>query len=127
VRDIEAILQREEDLQAIEEQATAAAVEQEALDNLAQDACDISSVPHLDLCSTTELMEVFTEYYDGDAEDMAKSKHRVSGDVIEANIDINAQEFDLDFSGKEFTLELPNMDFGNNTEGFDIDELLRTA
>jgi hypothetical protein len=82
VRDIEAILQCEEDLQAIEEQVTAAAVEQEALDNLAQDACDIGSVPHLDLCSTTELMEVFTAYYHGDAEDMAKSKHSVSGDVI---------------------------------------------
>ncbi|DBA75223.1 TPA: hypothetical protein ACH3X1_010517 [Trebouxia sp. C0004] len=69
-REIQAILQREEDLQNMQELEIAEAVIQEAQKTEAIDDCDVKSAPSLELCSTTEMLEVFSEFYDGDKQDM---------------------------------------------------------
>ena len=66
MRDIEALLQKEDDLQKAEELANADAVAAEATAEIEQDACDIRAAPSMDLCSTEEMMQVFNEYYEGD-------------------------------------------------------------
>ncbi|DBA98330.1 TPA: hypothetical protein ACH3X1_001247 [Trebouxia sp. C0004] len=66
VRDIEAILQKEEDLQKAEELANIDTVAAEAAANVEEDACDIRAAPGIDLCSTEEMMHVFDEYFTGD-------------------------------------------------------------
>ena len=64
VRDIEGLLQKEEDMQKAEELANAEAVAAEAAAAEAeQDAFDIRAAPSMDLCSTEEMMQVFDEYY----------------------------------------------------------------
>ncbi|DBA95997.1 TPA: hypothetical protein ACH3X1_001504 [Trebouxia sp. C0004] len=69
-REIQAILQREEDLQNMQELEIAEAVIQEAQKTEAIDDCDVRSAPSLELCSTTEMLEVFSDFYDGDKQDM---------------------------------------------------------
>ena len=49
MRDIEALLQKEEDLQKAEELANADAVAAEATAEVEQDACDIRAAPRMDL------------------------------------------------------------------------------
>ncbi len=44
----------------------AEAVIQEAQRTDAIDDCDVRSAPSVELCSTTEMLEVFSEFYDGD-------------------------------------------------------------
>ncbi|DBB12533.1 TPA: hypothetical protein ACH3X3_005326 [Trebouxia sp. C0006] len=97
VREIQAILQREEDLQNMQELEIAEAVIQEAQRTDAIDDCDVRSAPSVELCSTTEMLEVFSEFYDGDKQDMHGSAEQV---------------------------ELPNMDFGVSTDAYDLNELL---
>ncbi|DBA98798.1 TPA: hypothetical protein ACH3X1_014565 [Trebouxia sp. C0004] len=97
-REIQAILQREEDLQNMQELEIAEAVIQEAQKTEAIDDCDVRSAPSLELCSTTEMPEVFSKFYDGDKQDMRGSAEQV---------------------------EIPNMDFGVSTDAYDLNELLR--
>ena len=99
MQDIEALLQKEEDLQKAEELANADAVAAEAAAEIKQDACDIRAAPSMDLCSTEEMMQVFNEYYEGDIQDMSRSIINITN--IQASIDVKAAaaEFDLDFCG----------------------------
>ena len=118
MRDIEALLQKEEDLQKAEELANADlanadAVAAEATAEVEQDACDIRAAPSMDLCSTEEMMQVLNEYYEGDVQDMSRST--INNTNIQASVDVKAAEFDLDFSGKVDQVELPDMDFGTGT------------
>ena len=96
MREIEAILQKEEDLQRIEELANAEAVAAEAAEDVEKDACDVRAAPSIELCSTEEMMSVFGEFYDGDKQDMARS--RVNSTSTETSVDVSATEFDLDFA-----------------------------
>jgi len=123
VREIEAILQKEEDLQRIEELANAEAVATEAAEDVEKDACDVRAAPSMDLCSTAEMMQVFNEFYDGDKQDMAKSQ--VNSTSIQASVDVKATEFDLDFSGKVDEVQMPDMDFGTNDGNWDVEDLLQ--
>ena len=111
MQDIEALLQKEEDLQKAEELANADAVAAEAAAEIKQDACDIRAAPSMDLCSTEEMMQVFNEYYEGDIQDMSRSIINITN--IQASIDVKAAaaEFDLLTS---VAMELPDMDFGTS-------------
>ena len=93
VRDIEALLHKEEDLQKAEELANADAVAAEAAAEVEQDACDIRAAPSMDLCSTEEMMQVFNEYYVGDVKDMARSN--INNTSIQASVEIKAAEIRL--------------------------------
>ncbi|DBA84647.1 TPA: hypothetical protein ACH3X1_006009 [Trebouxia sp. C0004] len=73
VRDIEAVLKKEEDLQRIEELANAEAVAEAAAHDIEKDECDNRAAPSMELCSTEEMMSVFGEFYEGDKKDMARS------------------------------------------------------
>ncbi len=77
VREIQAILQREEVLQNMQELEIAEAVIQEAQQVDAIDDCDVGSAPSVELCSTTEMLEVFSEFYDGDKQDMRGQYARI--------------------------------------------------
>ena len=81
-RDIQAVLQKEEDFQRLETLAIADAVAEEVKENEAQDECETSSAVNLELCSTSEMMEVFSEYYEGDKHDMAQSHMQVGNASI---------------------------------------------
>ncbi|DBB04326.1 TPA: hypothetical protein ACH3X1_012817 [Trebouxia sp. C0004] len=97
VRDIEAILKKEEDLQRIEELAHAEAVAEAAAHDIEKDACDTRAAPSMELCSTEEMMSVFGEFYEGDKKDMARS--HINSTCIEASVDVTAEEFDLEVAG----------------------------
>ncbi|DBB01088.1 TPA: hypothetical protein ACH3X1_000981 [Trebouxia sp. C0004] len=97
-RDIQAVLQKEEDFQRLETLAIADAVAEEVKENEAQDECKTSSAVNLELCSTSEMMEVFSEYY-GDKHDMAQSHMQINDASINASVDIKAKEFDVDYEG----------------------------
>ena len=126
MRDIEALLQKEEDLQKAEELANADAVAAEAAAEVEQDACDIRAAPSMDLCSTEEMMQVFNEYYEGDVEDMARST--INNTNIQASVNVKAVEFDLDFSGKVDQVEMPDMDFGtSDASEWNVDDLLQVT
>lgn len=122
VREIQAILQREEDLQNMQELEIAEAVIQEAQRTDAIDDCDVRSAPSVELCSTTEMLEVFSEFYDGDKQDM--HGQNVDNTRIDSSVPFSAKEFDLDFTGSAEQVELPNMDFGVSTDAYDLNELL---
>ncbi|KAL0023184.1 hypothetical protein WJX77_011054 [Trebouxia sp. C0004] len=64
-RDIQAVLQKEEDFQRLETLAIADAVAEEVKEKEAQDERETSSAVNLELCSTSEMMEVSSEYYEG--------------------------------------------------------------
>ncbi|DBA95103.1 TPA: hypothetical protein ACH3X1_002615 [Trebouxia sp. C0004] len=127
VREIQAILQREEDLQNMQELQIAEAVIQEAqkAESDALDDCDLRSAPSVELCSTTEMLEVFSEFYDGDKQDMRGQF--VDDTRIDSSVPFSAREFDLDFTGSAEQVEFPNMDFGVSTDidAYDLNELLR--
>ena len=126
MRDIEALLQKEEDLQKAEELANADAVAAEAAAEVEQDACDIRAAPSMDLCSTEEMMQVFNEYYEGDVQDMSRST--INNTNIQASVDVKAAEFDLDFSGKVDQVELPDMDLGtSDASEWNVDDLLQVT
>ena len=126
VREVEALLQQEEDLQKTEELANADAEAAEVAADLKKDACDIRAAPSLDLCSTEEMMQVFTEYYEGDVNDMAKSS--INNTSIQASVDVKAAEFDLDYIGNTDKVELPDLDFGNSdASAWDVEDLLMTT
>ena len=59
VRDIQAVLQKEEDLQRLEELANAEAMATEAAADVQDDTCDVQAAPSMDLCSTEEMLQVF--------------------------------------------------------------------
>ena len=126
MRDIEAILQKEEDLQKAEELANIDTVAAEAAANVEEDACDIRAAPGIDLCSTEEMMHVFDEYFKGDVQDIGRSTMMINNGNIEANVDVKATEFHLDFSGKVDQVEMPDMDFGTSgVGGWSVDDLLK--
>ncbi len=122
VREIQAILQREEELQNMQELEIAEAVIKEAQRTDAVDDCDVRSAPSVELCSTTEMLEVFSEFYDGDKQDM--HGQNVDNTRIDSSVPFSAKEFDLDFTGSAEQVELPNMDFGVSTDAYDLNELL---
>ncbi|DBB11857.1 TPA: hypothetical protein ACH3X3_006004 [Trebouxia sp. C0006] len=102
--------------------AIAEAVIQEAQRTDAIDDCDVRSAPSVELCSTTEMLEVFSEFYDGDNQDM--HGQNVDNTRIDSSVPFSAKEFDLDFTGSAEQVELPNMDFGVSTDAYDLNELL---
>ena len=102
--------------------AIAEAVIQEAQRTDAIDDCDVRSAPSVELCSTTEMLEVFSEFYDGDKQDM--HGQNVDNTRIDSSVPFSAKEFDLDFTGSAEQVELPNMDFGVSTDAYDLNELL---
>ena len=123
MREIEALLQKQEDLQKAEEVANAETVAAEAAADVEQDACDIRAAPSMDLCSTEEMMSVFEEYYESDVKDMARSS--INSTCIETGVDVRAKEFDLDFNGQADQVQVPDMDFGTTEPGaWSVDELL---
>jgi len=73
-------------------------------------------------CSTTEMLEVFSEFYDGDKQDM--HGQNVDNTRIDSSVPFSAKEFDLDFTGSAEQVELFNMDFGVSTDAYDLNELL---
>ena len=123
MREIQAILQREEDLQNMQELEIAEAMIQEAQKADAIDDCDVGSAPSVEVCSTAEMVEVFSEFYDGDKQDMRGQY--VDDSRIDSSVPFSAKEFDLDFTGSAEQVELPNMDFGVSTDAYDLNELLR--
>ena len=123
VREIQAILQREEDLQNMQELEIAEAMIQEAQKADAIDDCDVRSAPSAEVCSTAEMVEVFSEFYHGDKQDMRGQY--VDDNRIDSSVPFSAKEFDLDFTGSAEQVELPNMDFGVSTDAYDLNELLR--
>ena len=106
----------------MQELEIAEAVIQEAQRTDAIDDCDVRSAPSVELCSTTELLEVFNEFYDGDKQDM--HGQNVDNTRIDSSVPFSAKEFDLDFTGSAEQVELPNMDFGVSTDAYDLNELL---
>ena len=94
MREIQAILQREEDLRNMQELKIAEAVIQEAH---AIDDCDVRSAPSVQLCSTTEMLEVFSEFYDGDKQDM-RGQYASYDTRIDCSVSFRAKEFDLDLT-----------------------------
>ena len=125
MREIEAILKKEEDLQRLEELANAEEVAKEVAQDIEKDPCDIRAASSMDLCSTKELMSVFTEFYDGDMQDMAKS--HVNRACTEASVDVSATEFDLGFAGNVAQVSMPDMDYGDDDGGWDVDALLQAV
>ncbi|DBB04111.1 TPA: hypothetical protein ACH3X1_013161 [Trebouxia sp. C0004] len=121
VRDIEAILKKEEDLQRIEELANAEAVAEAAAHDIEKDACDTRAAPSMELCSTEEMMSVFGEFYEGDKKDMARS--HINSTCIEASVDVTAEEFDLEFAGSVAEVSMPDLDYGNDDRGWDVADL----
>ncbi|DBB06417.1 TPA: hypothetical protein ACH3X1_011977 [Trebouxia sp. C0004] len=85
--------------------------------------CDVRSAPSVELCSTAEMLELFSEFYDGDKQDM-RGQH-VDNTMIHSSVPFGAKEFDLDFTGSAEQVELPNMDFGVSTDAHELNELLR--
>ena len=55
IRDLEAILQREQDIQRIELEAVESAVRQAVTADILEDDMHISSAPDMELCSACEL------------------------------------------------------------------------
>ena len=86
----------------------------------ATDDCDVKSAPSLELCSPTEMLEVFSEFYDGNKQD--KHGQCVDDTRINSSVPFSAKEFDLDLTGSAEQVKLPNVDFGVST---DLNELLR--
>ncbi|DBA74386.1 TPA: hypothetical protein ACH3X1_011151 [Trebouxia sp. C0004] len=68
------------------------------------------------------MLEVFSEFYDGDKQDM---RGQYVDDIRIDCIPFNAKEFDPDFTGSAEQVELPYMDFGVSTDAYDLNELLR--
>ena len=95
---------------------------QEAQRTDAIDDCDVRSAPSVELCSITEMLEVFSEFYDGDKQDM--HGQNVDNTRIDSSVPFSAKEIDLDFTGSAEQVELPNMDFGVGTHAYDLNELL---
>ena len=125
IRDIQALLQREEDLQRLESLAIDEAREQERMAQEQEQNDWATSAPTVELCSTAELMEVFTEFYEGDKQDMLESDRVVSSVNIEADVDVKASEFDLEFEGASASeFSLPNIDFGTNIDSYNLEDLL---
>ena len=115
----------EDDLQRMESLARDDAQQREEEDTERQHNEWATSARPVELCSTSELMEVFTEFYEGDKQDMKESDTVVSNSSIDTSVDIHATEFDLEFEGASATeFNLPNLDFGNNTESFNVEDLL---
>ena len=84
-----------------------------------------TSAPQAELCSMSELMEVLDEFYQGDKQDMGYSANLVSSSKINAPVNINAKEFDLDFASQSDQLvSLPNIDFGSSNEMFSVEDLI---
>ncbi|DBA95976.1 TPA: hypothetical protein ACH3X1_001489 [Trebouxia sp. C0004] len=69
------------------------------------------------------MMEVFSEYYEGDKHDMAQSHMQISDTSTNAYVDVNAKEFDLDYEGTSAEFNLPDIDFGNTTDSFRVEDL----
>ena len=115
IRDIDALLQKEEDLQKAQELANAEAVGAEAAADIEKDAYNVRSAPSMDLCTTEEMMSVFQEYYAGDIKDMVRSN--INNTCIEADVDVTANEFALDVSGKGDQVQTPALDFGSTNVG----------
>ena len=65
------------------------------------------AAPSSDLRSIEEMMHVFDEYFKGDIQDMGRSI--INNTNIEANVGVNATDFDLDFNGKVDQVEMPNV------------------
>ncbi|DBA98860.1 TPA: hypothetical protein ACH3X1_014619 [Trebouxia sp. C0004] len=107
----------------MQELEIAETVIQEAQKVDAIDDCDVRSAPSVELCSTSEMLEVFSEFYDGDKQDM--HGYYVDNTRIDSSVPFSAKEFDLDFRGSAEQVELPNMDFGVSTDAYDLNELLR--
>ncbi|DBA89268.1 TPA: hypothetical protein ACH3X1_016407 [Trebouxia sp. C0004] len=123
-RDIQAVLQKEEDFQRLETLAIADAVAEEVKEKEAQDERETSSAVNLELCSTSEMMEVSSEYYEGDKHDMAQSHMQINDASINASVEVKAKEFDLDYEGTSAEFNLPDIDFGNTTDSFRVEDLL---
>ena len=104
--------------------AIAEVVIQEAQRTDAIDDCDVGFAPSVELSpnTSTEMLEVFGEFYDGDKQDM--HGQNVDNIRIDSSVPFSAKEFDLDFTGSAEQVELPNMDFGVSTHAYDLNELL---
>ncbi|DBA97328.1 TPA: hypothetical protein ACH3X1_015066 [Trebouxia sp. C0004] len=95
VREIQAILQREAaELQELE---IAETVIQEAQKVDAIDDCDVRSAPSVEMCSTSEMLNTSSEFYDGDKQDM--HGQYADNTRIDSSVPFSAKEFDLDFRG----------------------------
>ena len=101
VRDLEAIMQREQDKAALESEATAAADQARYDKNTSfQDIrCTLSGTSDsMELCGTTDMLEMFGEYYDADKEDAASRS--VNATTIESAYDFNDKCFGLTYQGE---------------------------
>ena len=114
MREIQAILQREEHLQNMQELEIAEAVIQEAQRTDAIDDCDVRSAPSVELCSTTEMLEVFSEFYDGDKQDMHGQMLITLGSIlvslsVQKNLTLTSQAVLSRWSFPTWTLVLAQM------------------
>ena len=117
---LEAILQREYDLQCLEEAAIEDAVDLAAAQDIKDDDMHVSAAPDMGLCNTTELMDMLDGYYKADLNDI-QHEDRSS---IHTGMACNDTAFDLDFQGNVAQQALPNIDFGTSTERFDVNDVL---
>lgn len=53
-----------------------------------------------------------------------QSHMQVGNASINASVDIKAREFDLDYKGTSSEFNLPDIDFGNTTDSFRVEDLL---
>lgn len=120
VRDLEAILQREYDLQRIDEAENADQVQQAAAEDLQQDAMSIATLPQMDLAGLPELTDMLAEYYHAELSEINKE----DSSAIHSLLDFKDSAFDLDFEGNVAQEDMPDIDFGSNQESFDLADVL---
>ena len=122
MREIEAILQREFDAAEREEKETVANVQKEVQEQAAENAMCLNDCESMELCDTSEMLQMFAEYTEGDKADMHAAGFAVNGVSIDAAFDINDSVFDLDFNGggSSGRAEIAEIDHGDNEEDFDV-------
>ena len=126
VRDLEAIMQREQDKAALESEAAAAADQARYDKNTSfQDIGCTGTSDSMELCDTTEMLEMFAEYYDADKEDAASRS--VNASTIESAYDFNDKCFGLTYQGEGSFIEVPRNDHGDCDEEFDLGALVSNA
>jgi len=128
MRDLEAIMQEEQELAGVHtDPLTPAAQEQpaEPMDDLVEQIQDTSGVnsssDSMELASTSEVLDMFAEYYEADRADASKTI--VDNDRVDSSLDFKDKALDSTKVVHSVTAARAST-MGNSTEVFDINTLL---
>ena len=124
MRDLEAIMQREQDLAALASEAAAAVSQAEYdrnTDFVDMGCTDLAD--SMELCDTSEMLDMFSEYYVADKADMEARQMQ----NIVSPFGINDEAFSLGYMGGSNQSVEPRNDFGNSNDDFDVAALVRSA